>query len=61
MSRAILALALAVSAHAALMPLPWKMTTGTGRMRLDSSFRVVNTGCPEEALSGTPRGGDALQ
>ena len=47
----ILALAAAVAAHGALMPLPWTLVQGDGALALGPGFSVVNHGCPESVLA----------
>ncbi len=47
----MLLIVLATSARGALMPLPWKMTRGIGRLPIDSGFHVVNSGCPDSAIA----------
>jgi len=37
-------------AHGALMPLPWKLTGGAGRLSIGAGFDVVNSGCPESTV-----------
>jgi len=34
-----------------LMPLPWKVVPGTGRLAVGPGFHVVNNGCPESAVA----------
>ena len=51
MSRALLLIVLATSARAALMPLPWKITAGTGSLSVGPGFRLVNSGCPDSAVA----------
>jgi hexosaminidase len=51
MPRALVLILLATAAHAALMPLPSKMTRGAGRLAVDSRFSVTNSGCPEAAIA----------
>jgi len=41
----------ATAARGALMPLPLKMTPGTGRLAIDTRFGVTNSGCPETAIA----------
>jgi len=42
---------LAVAAHGALMPLPWKMTRGSGRLPIDNGFNITADGCPDAAVA----------
>src|SRR5690349_21802884 len=51
MPRAILFLFMAAVAQGALMPLPWKLTRGTGRLPIDSGFHIANSGCPTGAMA----------
>ena len=51
MTRAIAGILLAAAAQAAPMPLPSKMTPGTGRLTIDSRFSLTNSGCPEETIA----------
>jgi hexosaminidase len=51
MRHIILILGLAAAAHAALMPLPWKSAAGAGRLAIGAGFDIVNSGCPEAAVS----------
>src|SRR5437660_7730462 len=51
MPRAILILFTAAVAHGALMPLPWKVTRGAGRLAIDSGFNIANSGCPAGAIA----------
>ncbi len=43
-------LSLASAAQAALMPLPVRISGGTGRLTIDSTFNIGNDGCPAEAI-----------
>jgi hexosaminidase len=51
MLRALAIFLMAGAAHGALMPLPWKVTRGMGRLPIDSGFHITNTGCPSTAVA----------
>ncbi len=51
MTRAIVFILLAAAARGALMPLPVKMTPGSGRLAIDGRFGVTGSGCPAPAIA----------